>query len=699
MSPDHESLFAALTSLGKDQIRQAGHRYTPGIDPQAPNLRIESLFTAIENVACGAGALARFQSIMGEFSEAWDLAKHCSQRRVAIQSRADDALSSLSPMMDRLRARYAEAGQEWSDRLSGIESELSEDMAHWHAEEAKLEPAVRDSGYSSARNTVRGNMNALGRCLAILRDEKEYIQGAAFKVLYDPQLLMSGEWGTGKTHLLCDVTKNRIHRSKATVFVLAKNFQGNVVAEICARIKAGRSAVEVFDRLEGMANETGERSVVIVDGVNEGRRREWQEAVSTLQSLIADRPGIGFIVTCRTPFEPIAIEQKCLEKFYKVTHLGFDDQEFDAQAAFFQYYNLPLPEVPLLDREFSRPLTLKLICQSLQSLTGRKQAQGFAGIASGQKGMTFVLESSVNRVGKPIEDDYGLQPKGCWGLLKGSDRIENRRLAGFAPCMAANLRGYVRPSEADRMVAANYPELRPAQRRQLLESMRTNGLIEEDAVWYSTKSGLKSRIVFRLPYQRFSDHLVARHLLKTYLDVSSAAAIKRSFTSRSPLARIFRLSKRYHQQYAEPGWAQALITEFPERVGKRLPHEQCELLFVLPKRAQDWNAYFDPFIEGMFWRDPASFTVGTHLVINHYLNAGSRAWERIVDTLAAVSTKPNHPYHARRLYDFLACYPMPERDLRWSEYLRRRWASPTIHRLLTWAEKLNAANMTQHSAA
>lgn len=698
MSPAHESFLAALTALSKDQIRQAGHRYTPGIDPQAPNLRIESLFTAIENVACGAGALARFQSILDAFFEAWDRAKHCSQGPDALQVRVDDARTFLSPMMDRLRARDAGAGEEWSDRLSGIEFELLADMAHWRAEESKLQPADGHSGYSSERNTVRGNMNAIGRCLAIVRDEKEYIQSPAFKVLFDPQLLLSGEWGTGKTHLLCDVTQDRIGRGQATVLVLAKNFQGGVVAEICARIESGRTAVEVFDRLEELANVTVERAVVILDGVNEGRRREWREAVTTIQALVADRPNIGLIVTCRTPFEPIAIEQKDLEKFHKVIHLGFDDQEFDAQAAFFQYYNLPLPEVPLLDREFSRPLTLKLICQSLQNLTGKKLAQGFAGVASGQKGMTYVFESFVNRVGELIEREYGLRPKGCWELLKGSDQIADKRLAGFAPCMAANLRGYVRSSEADRIIAANYPALRPAQRRQLLDVLRTNGLIEEDAVWYSTNSGFKSRVVYRLPYQRFSDHLVARHLLKTHLDISSAATIKRSFAAKSPLGWIFRMSNRYRREYAEPGWAQALITEFPERVGKRLPRKQRELFFVLPKHAQNLNAYFDPFIEGMFWRAPAAFTEGTRAVINQYLNAGARAWERMVDALAAVSTKPNHPYHARRLYDFLARQPMPDRDLHWSEYLRRRYASPTIHRLLTWAEKLDAANMTQRSA-
>ena len=693
MSPSHKSFLAALTALSKDQIRQAGQRYTPGIEPNAPNLRIESLSSAIENVACGAGARARFESVLNAFSEAWDRAKHCSQQPDVLQRQADDARDFLSPMMDRLRAREADAGQEWSDLLSNIVSDLLEDMEHWRAEKAKLQPADRDSGDSSARDTFRDNMNAIGRCLVILRDEKEYIRSPAFKVLFDPKLLVRGEWGTGKTHLLCDVAQERIGRSQATVLVLAKNFQGNVVVEICSRIETGRTAIQVFDRIEELACESEERAIVMLDGINEGGRREWRDAVTTLQALVADRLNIGLIVTCRTPFESIAIKRDDLEKFHTVTHLGFDDQEFDAQATFFEHYNLLLPEVPLLDREFSRPLTLKLICKSLQNLKGKKLKQGFAGIASGQKGMTYVLESFVDRVGEPIERQFGLGAKGCWELLKGSDRS-----AGFASSMAEKLRNYVRPSEADRIIAANYPALRPAQRRQLLEELRTNGLIEEDAVWYSTNSGFKFRVVFRLPYQRFSDHLVARYLLKTHLDVSSAATIKRSFTGKSPLARIFRVSNRNHRKYAEPGWAQALITEFPQRVRTRLPPKQRELFFVLPKRARNFDTYFNPFIEGLFWRDPATFTEGTRDVINQYLNADLWEWEQMVDALVAISTKPNHPYHARRLYDFLARHRMSDRDLLWSEYLRGREASPTIQRLLTWATKLNAANMEQRYA-
>lgn len=698
MSISQEFFLAALVNLCREQIRQAGQRYTPGVDPKAPNLRVESLFTAIENVACGQGALARFQTVVDDLSESWAQAKSSSMQPEAIQIRVDATRTALLPMMTRLRARDLRAAEEWVEHLTGLETALLSDMVHWRAEEERLSTTRGEKPYSGGGDTARGKVNIIGRCLSVVREEKDYTATPAFKVLCDPQLLINGEWGTGKTHLLCDVSQDRIYRGQGTVLILAKNFEGKVVEEICGRIDAGRSVQQIFDQLQETSEGLSERCVIVIDGINEGSRREWRQAVTSLRLLVRSRPSVGLVITCRTPFESIAIPKEDLSDLHMITHYGFDDQEFDAQAAFFEYYKLPLPEVPLLDKEFSRPLTLKLICQSLRSLKGKKLADGFAGIASGQKGMTFILESFVNQIGKAIELKYGLRQKGCWLLLKGGENIADSSHAGFAPCMAATLRGYIRPCEADRIIAANYPDFSPAKRRLLLEALRTNGLLEEDAIWYASKSGSKSRVVFRLPYQRFSDHLIARHLLAVYLDVSSKEAITKSFLPGSPLARVFKALNRHQREYAEPGWAQALITEFPERVGTRLPAEQRELFFALPHSAQNMSAYFGPFVDGLFWRNPDAFTAGTTRIVDHFLRCDSRVWEKVIDALAAVSTKPSHPYHARRLYDFLAQDTMPDRDLHWSEYLRRKYASPTIHRLLTWVSKLNTASMAETSA-
>lgn len=80
-----DELLATLANFNRQQIQQAGQRYTPGIDARAPNLRVASLFAAIENLACGAGAQARFQAVLDELSQAWGRAKHCSQQPDAIQ--------------------------------------------------------------------------------------------------------------------------------------------------------------------------------------------------------------------------------------------------------------------------------------------------------------------------------------------------------------------------------------------------------------------------------------------------------------------------------------------------------------------------------------------------------------------------------------------------------------------------------------
>lgn len=697
MQSQQKSLTEKLANLCRSQISQAGQRYTPSIDPNAPNLRIAPLSTAIDNLACDGNAQMRFESVLNDFAEAWKLAKHHSQKSAEIEFLLNTVRASLQEMMHRLRSRDASAGNEWINKLSEIDANLVQDLSYWRTKEAKLS---KDNGNNtSEHNTIRTNLELIDRCLRIIREEVEFSNSPSFKLLSDPLLLISGEWGTGKTHLLCDVTSERLSRDAPTVLVLAKNFEGNVLKDICTHLHKTASIEEIFKDLEIAGQGANGRTILIIDGINEGRRREWQQAINTLLSLVAIHPNIGIVVTCRTPFEAIAIKKADLEKFQRLQHYGFDDQEFDAQAAFFQYYQLPLPEVPLLDREFSRPLTLKLICQSLQSLSRKKQAKGFAGIASGLRGMTFILESFIKRIGQPIEQKFNLKDNGCWVLMKGDDQITNHKISGIAPCMAENLRGYVLRSEINRIIAASQPSLLPIQRQRLIEEMRTNGLIDEDVIWYSTKSGqYKSRIVYRMPYQRFSDHLIARHLLKTQLNPSSPTSIKRSFATNSLLGKVFLLKNRNYGQFAEPGWAQALITEFPERVKKKIPRKQQELFFWLPQETQNLNAYFEPFIEGLFWRNPTAFTEGTRLIINKYLGANSNIWERVIDTLTAIATKPNHPYHAKRLYKYLSNYPMADRDLQWSEYLRRKYASPTIHRLLTWAEKLDTVEMTQASA-
>lgn len=588
----------------------------------------------------------------------------------------DEIVVSLKKISDAV-------GSEES-RLENLEREASE-----RVRAGTVPGAAQAIAVSTQTSSIRSNIHDLRQIAQELNELAQRFEGSPGVLLVNRLCLLSGQWGTGKTHFLCDFAKHRLGQRRPVLLLLAKTFQGarGILSTLAATTGIATSIEEMLDYLEALGAASEERVLVIVDGINEGPRGPWRTAVDELAALLATRRHVALVVSCRSPFEHHAFSDVLLPQMEKIVHRGFDDQEFDAQAEFFRYYEVPLPEVPLLDDEFSRPLTLKLICESFRGLGTRKLKEGFHGVASGQKGMTYVLESFVNRIAEAIEKRHGLPRKACWELLKGSRGIADPRIAGFASHMAATLREYVGKRAALRIIRAQFPDLKRGRQRQLLEDMRVNGLLDEDYVWTSSGGTPRGVTVFRLPFQRFSDHLIARHLLEKHLDKSSEDTIRASFAVRRPLGRVFG-KKAHHDDYARPGWAEALIVEFPEAV-KRAAQTERELYFFLPRRARNLNYYYKPFVQGLFWRAPTSFSGGTDRVVGSLLDhGGERAWRETVDALVAISIKPGHPYSANRLYGYLSRYEMPVRDRKWTEYIRQRYESPSVMRLLTWVTRV-----------
>jgi intracellular sulfur oxidation DsrE/DsrF family protein len=693
-----QSVFSnGLRKLNEFQISQAGQRYTPGIDSTAPNIEIEALIDVIENLACGEIAETRFRDFLEELKKECYPIEAFRQSVANIQGEIALAESAVPGIMSALRNGASDSADAWLDRLSRIDSQLETERSLWKSKVDETKSKPNSGEIPLSRDSPQSRVNLIERCCGMIGRERDYVGSTAFKVLYEPRLLITGNWGTGKTHFVCDITQRRTSRDEVSLFVLAKNFQGNVLHEIARQTSPKTSVKRVLTNLQNLAESTKSRALVIVDGVNEGVRKDWKKAISKLLVHLASLPNVGIVVTCRTPFEKLAISAEDLATFRSVEHNGFTDYEFDAQSAFFSYYKLPLPEVPLLDVEFSRPLTLKLICQSLSRLTGVKRKQDFEGIASGQKGMTFVLESFIQHASEQIEKDWGLPSKSCWWLMKGDDKQTDPVLSGLAPCMAFKLRGYVLKSEVNRIVGARFPSLSKSERLKFIDALRSNGLIEEDIIWLSSKTGSKSRHVFRLPYERFSDHLIARHLMKMYLDTASEQSIRGSFLAKSSLGRIFRIGP-YGTQYVEPGWAQALIVEFQRRIGEKICGEKKELFFWLPERAQKYSAYFEPLVDGLFWRAAADFDKSTFLVLREQMRANRDSWEMGIDALLALSVKANHPFHPNRLFATLATVSLTQRDAQWSEFLRRKYASTSVLRLTTWAQREELKNLSQDVA-
>ncbi len=303
--------------------------------------------------------------------------------------------------------------------------------------------------------------------------------------------------------------------------------------------------------------------------------------------------------------------------------------------------------------------------------------------------MTYLLEYFTKSVGEEAETTF-VQPRlTCWKVLKGSP---DRGLPGVAGLMADSLRCWVSRAEAEAAVEGQ-TRLASTDAARFVERMVADGLLAEDMRYLDGEY----REVLTFPYQRFGDHLVARHLLGTSLNTASPAALRRSFYADRPIGAVFALD-RWRSNYAEPGLASALMLEFPERV-KKLGGSK-ELVHYLPKSRRLVAPFASVFLDGLYWRSHSAFSNETASIVESLLAIGDPGLSAdTYEVLTGLAIRPNHPYSADRLAAHLSSMQMSERDLVWSEYLRGASPHSNLRRLLAWVERTERPHVDASVAA
>lgn len=676
-----------LERVNQEQIRHAGARYTPGIDPDAPNLQIEHIVEAFDALAYSEELKERLLGLAEEAESKWARAPEATYKafkgRVQTPLRVAELCESIaarSPADDRQELHQLIRATRYAlGRVREVGSSLRDDRS-----ETEDKDKQRRLGNSIAQNS---------RLESALRDVSAFVEGPSHSLLGDAILFLQGEWGTGKTHLLCDLTENRMERELPTLLLLAESLPDAVdpLEGVCRRTKLAESPQKLLKGLESLGQQADKRALLIFDGINEGDREQWRSSLVRLAGQAKHYPHVGMAVSCRTPFDRQIVNSQAEDEIVRVIHHGFEDQEVDAQVEFFDYYNIPAPHVPLLVPEFSRPLFLKILCKAIADSEVDARGDYLRSIASGQRGMTDVLEQFAKEVGRSIENDLGLDRRTCWQILKGVSTGTSNG-SGIAGRMAENLRNFIGRDEAVNVIQEQ-TQLSETDSRDLLERMISDGLLAEALYW--DQEALE---VIRFPYQRFGDHIIARHLLAEYLNTNTKETIRRSFYINRPLGEIFGLAGG-ETRFNHPGLAAALMLEFPERVKRVLDHDERELFWYLPKKRRRAGPVKEAFLEGLHWRNTESFGQDTATLLNFFLHRGDH-WTQVetLDVLVGLATRPGHPYSAKRLYNYLAKYDMPDRDLMWSEYLRHSGDASPTRRLVTWIETTDLAQLSNATA-
>jgi hypothetical protein len=567
-------MMAQLRAVAKRTLAAAGPRYSPALDADAPNLEILPLRQAAFALSLGARLRARARELGASLRAAYDGDHHLADRLFvrrtgSLPGVADDlgrvadggTPSEVRQTMLELR-RHLKAVR---DRLAAAEGEaysglraLDEEIPGPESEESKRARSLERDRLQARISALRRLDDPLGRIV-------DFADGPEGLLLTRPSsILLIGEWGTGKTHFLCDFALQALADDTPAIVVLASALRTDLkpldaVAEFTGLATSGADLIRL---LESAASARGRRALLLIDAINESDREPWRRWLPQLIRDVNRVEHLGLVVSCRTPFDEGLVSAAARKAVVQLHHPGFGGQEFDAQIEFFKHYGLPALHVPLLTAEFSRPLFLRLLCEGVRNLSKRSQKRKLRDIASGQKSMTYVLEHFVKRVGAEVEGAHKLPTKACWLIMKGNSK---RGRSGFAGVLASNRREWMSLDEAVHEVQVA-TGVAGEEAKSIIKSMTAAGLLVEHSRYH--EGGYVD--VLMLPYQRFSDHLVARHLLDEHLDPSSEARLRRCFYTNRRLGAVF-MPDRWGHQFAEPGIASALMIEFPERVKRLSP--------------------------------------------------------------------------------------------------------------------------------
>ena len=472
-------------------------------------------------------------------------------------------------------------------------------------------------------------------------------------------LLLRGEAGTGKTHLLCDFAKSRIDAQLPTVLLMGQRFlsEDDPWVQLAQQLDlTGASTEQIAGALEAAAQASDCRALVMIDALNEGNGRKiWPAHLSSFLARLENFPWIGVVLSVRSSYEDLVVPKNVRERAAIVIHYGFEGHEYDATRTFFAHYGLEFPSTPILQPEFGNPLFLKTLCKGLSGKGETRIPRGFHGI-------TAAFNLHLDSINAQLANDLDYNPR---------DNLVRDALDNISKCLIEAEHRWLPRLVAEKTVN----ELLPGREfsRSLYRGLVSEGVLVEDRTWWTSNS--LEEVVF-VSYDRLADHIISDFLLRSYLD---PACPDRAFADGGGLAFIQEENSIIHR-----GLLAALCIQVPEHTGQ-------ELVRLAPA-ALDCPGIGDAFLESIVWRKLDAFSEDTRAVLNELLQS-EEIWDDLLDVLLSVSVVPGHPFNADSLDQRLRQDSMPDRDSWWSVYLHRTWDTRSpVDRLVAWSSALSSAD-------
>jgi len=600
------------------QIKNLGDRYLPDLNVE---LNIKNVFDALSRNEC-------FYRLLIENTDKVlialkDMKIECPSESISkiYDIITEFKINSVNPLL------IEDILYEADIIFNAIDKEIS-DYKKLYDESSKNNDAIQNVIYK------------LNKAHNVLYEYTTYLNSSEVSAANNPYILLYGEGGIGKSHIIADTIMKRNSEGKKSLLLLGQHFkeQNNPFINILRILELDCSSEQLLWKLNQIAEENKSRIIIFIDALNEGNGKKiWKDYLAGMVEKFKLFPWLGLVVSIRTEYvESLFADNSKLEnELVKVNHQGFSTLEYDAIKKYFEFYNIQFTDIPFAEQEFRNPLFLRLLCEGFKNRKIDLSKISLTDVYSNYL-LSINLRTSeiceysrhINIVEKVINEMV---------LYKHNAGVGNN----FIPLSSA--------IEIIIDIERKYNI-----KNSLIDELLSNGVITQNTN-YNNEEGVY------VTYEKLDDYLYAKLLAAELDDIGI---------------------NQFHTKYQKIlGYGDIL-----EALAIVLSEDAKYELFEIFEEDKNNSGIIRSFCNSLKWRKSDTVSQNTIDYINNVVLRSQIGFERLFDVLLLISSKVGHSLNAERTVEYFLNFPMPDRDATFiplfDEFYYEEGSS--INRLLDW---------------
>ena len=480
-----------------------------------------------------------------------------------------------------------------------------------------------------------------------------------------------GKAGIGKTHIACNICDDRLNSGLPALFVRGNLFTNDrPIEEQLMRILDIPPSYSWHDFLQVLsvaAEAYHTRIPLIIDGLNESTHNGafsnvWRLGLKGLIHEISETKNVVLITTYRTSYKEAIWGEE--DPSNEVGAYGFDTDEVKQEAIdkYFNAYKIVADPTlgPLM--QFEHPLHLKIFCETKNS-ERKTEKQVYVG----EQTLFEVFKEYLEQCNRAICERFELHP---------AAHIVQSALSKMAAYLWEHRSRYIPLEELVCMVDHQTFD-------KLIWSSSKTYAIEDEGLLLVYRDWVEGVEVVRFTYDLLGGYLIARYLVQE-------ASKHRQSCLRRIVSNLFG-KERYNSHPLLSDISKYLLALFPAKIrgflhnlwGNKTEHPLSDdigrcLAALLPAEKGQFlhelsenKKAFDLSIDALFEISPQDISEECIKLVTDLFERHQQNRKRLFGLAKTTIGHPDHPFRASFWSDRLSALSMVERDLSWSEYVRR----------------------------